>query len=292
MRTADDPEPLRRALRLGLDHRYAEAIEVLREFLGNHPDNSLGWRRLAGAYLGTNQLTEARRAAERAVATAPADPVSHRMLGVALLHSGEYAQAADAADEAIARDGTDAESHALLAYALLELPDGWARARSAATRAHRLDPHNAAATDVYRRVQRLRRRGVAVLAYAAGAAVAFVLLAVAGIVALGGSIPGIWYLLGPAIGCALLAGAAVYSLRQVDEPADEGVRVTVPPDARPGALSIGLAAGVAGLTAFFAAAGAGAERPTQLGIGGLVVILAVVICGSTARRGTEQPEES
>jgi tetratricopeptide (TPR) repeat protein len=284
MRTADEPEPLRRALQLGLDERYSDAIMVLKDYLDSYPDSALGWRRLAGALVGSGQPEEAEEAAGRAVALAPNDPIAHRVLGVALFYGGKSGPAADAATRAIELDPTDPEAHALLAYALLNEPRSWARARAEAHEAVALGPHNRAALDVRARVRRLRLAGMAVFAYAASTAIAFVLLTVAGIIALGGSTPGIWFLVGPGAATAAISGAAVLALRRDREPGDRLVLLGAVPSARLGYLDAAVASVIAALTTGLAAAGAGGERPTQLGMAGLAAVLTVFVYGSAMQR--------
>ena len=284
MRTVEEPEPLRRALQLGLGQRYADAILVLKEYLTAHPNSSLGWRRLAGAFLGAGEPEEAEQAAGRAVAHAPNDPVAHRMLGVALFYGGKAGPAADSANQAIDLDPTDPESHALLAYALLQDPRSWSRARAEARQAVALGPHNRAALDVRARVRRLRLAGIAVFAYAVSTAIAFVLLAVAGIVLLGGSTPGIWYLVAPGAAMAAVAGAAVLTLRRDREPGDSLVVRGAVPSARLGYLEAAAACLLAGAATALSAIGAGAQKSTQLGMAVLAALLTALVYGSAMQR--------
>jgi tetratricopeptide (TPR) repeat protein len=292
MHTAEEPEPLRRALQLGLEKRYGEAIVVLREYLARYPDSSLAWRRLAGAFLGAGEPAEAEQAAKEAVAHAPEDPVAHRMLGVALFHGGKPGPAAEAATRAIELDGKDPESHALLAYALLEEPKSWAHARAEANQAVALGPHNRAALDVRSRVRRLRLAGVAVFAYAAGTAIAFVLLTVAGILALGGSAPGIWYLVGPGAATTAIAIAAVVFLRRDSDEEEGFIRIGSRPAARLGYLEATGACVVAGLATWAAAAGAGGRQPTQIGMAVLAAVVTALVYGSAMQHANRPPAES
>ncbi|HZN71842.1 MAG TPA: tetratricopeptide repeat protein [Micromonosporaceae bacterium] len=292
MHTAEEPEPLRRALQLGLEKRYAEAIVILREYLATYPDSSLAWRRLAGAFLGAGEPAEAELAAKEAVAHAPDDPVAHRMLGVALYHGGKPGQAAEVASRAIELDGHDPEAHALLAYALLEEPKSWTQARAEANRAVELGPHNRAALDVRTRVRRLRLAGVAVFAYAAGTAIAFVLLTVAGIIALGGSAPGIWYLVGTGAATAAIATAAVLFLRQDSDEEEGFIRIGTRPAARLGYLEAAGACVVAGLATWGAAAAAGGRQSTQIGMAVLAAVVTALVYGSAMQHAHRPVGES
>jgi hypothetical protein len=155
-----------------------------------------------------------------------------------------------------------------------------------------LGPHNRAALDVRARVRRLRLAGAAVFAYAAGTAVAFVLLAVAGIIALGGSAPGIWYLVGPGAAMAVIAIAAVIFLRKDSEVSEGFIRIGARPAARLGYLEAVGSSVLAGLVTWVATAGAGGKQATQLGMGVLAAVVTGFVYGSAMQQARQPAEES
>ncbi|HET8660086.1 MAG TPA: tetratricopeptide repeat protein [Micromonosporaceae bacterium] len=279
MPLADEPEPLRRALQLGIEERYAEAIDLLRGYLSDNPGDALGWRRLAGAYIGVDELGEAQRAAQEAIARDPAHPAAHRLLGLARYFAGNYPGAAEAARQALRRDEADPESHALLAMARLRLPGGWATARKAARRAVALDRNNRAAVRIAGDVRLLASARQAALAVPAAAGLAIPLLVVAGLLLTGGSIPGLWVLLTVAGLAGLVAGAGTLLLNRRAHAAGPPARelLAANPGARPPVLT-GLAFSVlAGAAAGLATAAAGGKPPTQLGIGVLTAAFAAFL---------------
>lgn len=290
MPLADEPEPLRRALQLGIEERYPEAIELLRGFLSGDPANALGWRRLAGAYLGADALAEAQQAAEQAIACEPDHPGGHRLLGMARYFAGDYPAAADAARQALQRDDSDPEAHALHAMALLRRPGGWGAARKAAARAVTLDRNNRAAVRVAADVRLLTSARWAALAVPAAGGLAILLLVVAGLLLTGGSIPGLGVLLAAAGVAALVAGAGTIVLNRRGQRAGPSARelLAAHPAAHPPVpAGLGLSA-LAGAAAGLTTAAAGGKSSTQLGIGGLTAAFAAFLFLSGQRPEPEQ----
>jgi tetratricopeptide (TPR) repeat protein len=82
--------------------RASEAIEALRAFVEEHPDNAEGFAALGGLYRMLNR-PEARDAFERAVALAPGLPDGHRGLGEIDLAAGAAASAIEALKRAEAQ---------------------------------------------------------------------------------------------------------------------------------------------------------------------------------------------
>ncbi|MFI1989457.1 tetratricopeptide repeat protein [Actinoplanes sp. NPDC020271] len=130
--------------------RFADAIRLLEEFLGEHPDDSRAWHRLAGARLGLGQYHLALTYAERSVALDPESPAAHRFHGLALFYLGRTIEAERSAARSIQLDPSVADAHALLAQALARLgrtEDALAAARVALA----LAPGQVAALDVISR---------------------------------------------------------------------------------------------------------------------------------------------
>ncbi|HET8683303.1 MAG TPA: tetratricopeptide repeat protein [Micromonosporaceae bacterium] len=279
MPLADEPEPLRRSLQLGIEERYAEAIDLLRGYLSDNPGDALGWRRLAGAYIGADELAEAQRAAREAIAREPGHPAAHRLLGLARYFAGDHPGAVEAARQALEWDEADPEAHALLAMALLRLPGGWGAARRAAGRAVALDRNNRAAVRIAGDVRLLAAARQAAVAVPAAGGLAIALLVVAGLLVTGGSIPGLWVLLAVAGLAGLAAGAGTLLLNRRGHATGPPARelLATNPGARPPVLT-GLAlSSLAGAAAGLATAGAGGKPSVQLGIGVLTAAFAAFL---------------
>ncbi|HZN17362.1 MAG TPA: tetratricopeptide repeat protein [Micromonosporaceae bacterium] len=289
MPLADEPEPLRRALQLGIEERYAEAIDLLRGYLDDNPGDALGWRRLAGAHIGADELAKAQQAAQEAITRDPEHPAAHRLLGLARYFAGAYPGAEAAAREALRRDEADPEAHALLAMALLRLPGGWSAARTAAGRTVALDRNNRAAVRVAGDVRLLASARWAALAVPAAGGLAIPLLVVAGLLVTGGSIPGLWILLTVAGLASVVAGAGTLLLNRRGHAAGPPARelLATSPGAQPPVLT-GLALSVlTGAAASLTTAAAGGKPSTQLGIGILTAAFAAFLSFSG-----RQPEAS
>ncbi len=78
------------ALQLG---DYNSAIERLRKEVETVPDNELAWANLAQAYLNTNQLEEAKAAAEKVLSIYPDDVQANNLIGLYWMNKGDAAQA-------------------------------------------------------------------------------------------------------------------------------------------------------------------------------------------------------
>ncbi|GAA2911644.1 hypothetical protein Acy02nite_60120 [Actinoplanes cyaneus] len=130
--------------------RFADAIRLLEEFLGEHPDDSRAWHRLAGAQVGLRQYHLGLTYAERAVALKPESSAAHYIHGLALFYLGRTAEAQRSAARSIELDPGIADGHALLAQSLASL--GRTEPALAAARAALvLAPGHAGALDVISR---------------------------------------------------------------------------------------------------------------------------------------------
>lgn len=69
------------------------AIQQLLQEVENVPDNELAWASLAQAYLNSNQLEEAKAAAEKALDISPADEQANNVIGLYWLSKGDAEQA-------------------------------------------------------------------------------------------------------------------------------------------------------------------------------------------------------
>ncbi|GAA3770306.1 tetratricopeptide repeat protein [Micromonospora maritima] len=152
-----------RARDLVLAQEFRPAVALLRAHLRTHPDDSLAWRRLAGALIGLGDQHAAIDAAGRAIDADPGDTVAWRYRGLArhLLgrHRESYADARRAVD--LAPD--DPEGLNLLAVNVLTVDRDVARFRELYRRALTVDPSNAPARHSAGLDRRIRRRGAAAL---------------------------------------------------------------------------------------------------------------------------------
>ncbi len=112
--------------------RHGDAIASLRELVRIAPEEPLHWRTLAEARrrgaVTSQDLAEARGAAEQALALAPNDPDAIAERGRCLGAAGEHAAAAVEFERALRHGGEAATLRGLLAVALLNAGDA-ARAR-------------------------------------------------------------------------------------------------------------------------------------------------------------------
>lgn len=152
-----------RARDLALAKEFKPAVALLRAHLRTHPDDSLAWRRLAGALIGLDDRAGAIDAAGRAIDIDPGDVAAwrHRALARHLLgqHRASYADARRAVE--IAPD--DPEALSLLAANVLTVDRDMARFRELYRRALSVDPSSAPARHSARLDRRIRRRGAATL---------------------------------------------------------------------------------------------------------------------------------
>ncbi|MBK8967461.1 MAG: tetratricopeptide repeat protein [Lewinellaceae bacterium] len=70
------------------------AIDRLKKEVESVPDNEIAWANLAQAYLNSNQLEEAKAAAEKALAISPDDVQSNNLIGLYWLNKGDPGKAA------------------------------------------------------------------------------------------------------------------------------------------------------------------------------------------------------
>ncbi|MEU1966882.1 hypothetical protein ABZ541_10250 [Micromonospora sediminicola] len=152
-----------RARDLALAQEFRPAVALLRAHLRTHPDDSLAWRRLAGALIGLDDRAAAIDAAGRAIDIDPGDVVAwrHRALAGHLLgrHRASYADARRAVE--LAPD--DPEALNLLAVNVLTVDRDVARFRELYRRALAVDRNSAPARHSARVDRRIRRRGAAIL---------------------------------------------------------------------------------------------------------------------------------
>ncbi|WP_422744052.1 tetratricopeptide repeat protein [Micromonospora sp. WMMD754] len=152
-----------RARDLALAQEFRPAVALLRAHLRTHPDDSLAWRRLAGALIGLDDWAGAIDAAGRAIDIDPGDVAAwrHRALARHLLgrHRASYADARRAVE--LAPD--DPEALSLLAANVLTVDRDMARFRELYRRALSVDPSSAPARHSARLDRRIRRRGAATL---------------------------------------------------------------------------------------------------------------------------------
>ncbi|WBC12780.1 hypothetical protein O7600_16480 [Micromonospora sp. WMMA1998] len=152
-----------RARDLALAQEFRPAVALLRAHLRAHPDDSLAWRRLAGALIGLDDWAAAIDAAGRAIDIDPGDTAAWRYRALArhLLgrHRASYADARRAVE--LAPD--DPEALSLLAANVLTVDRDVARFRELYRRALTVDPSSAPARHSARLDRRIRRRGAAIL---------------------------------------------------------------------------------------------------------------------------------
>jgi tetratricopeptide (TPR) repeat protein len=100
------------------EQRFADAVRLLEEFLGEHPEDARAWHRLAGARIGLQQYATALAAADRSIELDPECAPAHLMRGIAV----SFLSGPGAAEQSLARsitlDPGKADAHALLALAL------------------------------------------------------------------------------------------------------------------------------------------------------------------------------
>lgn len=140
--------PLDHAKELVESGQPVAAVDVLRAYLTENPDDPVAWRRLASALVKTTSLVEALVAVDRSIALAPRDGLSHRIRAVVLSGAGRPAEALLSAREAVRCAPRDAESNAILAMLLAGEKGGGDEARAASRRATALDPTNPVARQV------------------------------------------------------------------------------------------------------------------------------------------------
>ncbi|BCJ32483.1 hypothetical protein Asera_65910 [Actinocatenispora sera] len=147
----NEPDRLRslqdEAEQLLKEHRADEASVPLRELARRQPDHARTWLRLAAALLagngGTAADTEARDAAERAVALDPASAIGYRMLSEAALRLGDRDAALNTMRAAVSAAPDSWVTHLDLAAALVERPGGGVEAWQLAKRAASIAPQRA-----------------------------------------------------------------------------------------------------------------------------------------------------
>jgi uncharacterized protein HemY len=132
---------LARAQELVLIARPAEAVPLLEDYLAEHPDDALGWRRLAGALVGTRAEDErAIAAAERAIALDPTDPLPHRHLAQLYLLTRGFPEMRAHARRATELDPDDPIALSYLAVAAAYADNDRKAARAMLARARKLPP--------------------------------------------------------------------------------------------------------------------------------------------------------
>lgn len=147
----NEPDRLRslqdEAERLLKDHLADEASVPLRELARRQPDDARTWLRLAAALLagngGTAADTEARGAAERAVALDRSSAIGYRMLSEAALRLGDRDAALATMRAAVSAAPDSWVTHLDLAAALIERPGGGVEAWQLAKRAASIAPQRA-----------------------------------------------------------------------------------------------------------------------------------------------------
>jgi len=91
------------------------AIELLKKEVEAVPDNELAWANLAQAYLNTNQLEEAKAAADKALAISPDDVQANNLIGLYWLNKGDAGKAAAQFESALKNEPSNPAAYYYLA---------------------------------------------------------------------------------------------------------------------------------------------------------------------------------
>ena len=168
-----------RARELVLAERFEPAIALLREHLTAHPEDGLGWHRLAGALIGIDDHAAAIEAASRSIAVDPDDAAAHRFRALAYHLLGRDRDSYADAERAVELAPDDHEALTLLAWGALRVDRDATRFRELVQRALSVKPDSRVAQSVarqYPRYQRIRRWDKAAAGQLATFSTAFVLL--------------------------------------------------------------------------------------------------------------------
>ncbi len=91
------------------------AIDRLKKEVETVPDNEIAWANLAQAYLNSNQLEEAKAAAEKALAINPDDVQSNNLIGLYWLNKGDPGKAAAQFEAALKTEPSNPAAYYYLA---------------------------------------------------------------------------------------------------------------------------------------------------------------------------------
>lgn len=133
-------DTMQRARALLEVRRFDDAGAVLRGAVAHHPNSPELWRVLAHAELGADNLQQALRAAEEAIAHGPEDEWSHRLASTALRRLGHAEQSVHHAREAVRIEPDNWLALGALARSLTATRSDLPEARAAAHRALALAP--------------------------------------------------------------------------------------------------------------------------------------------------------
>jgi len=110
-------EPLGFARSLMTDHKYKEAIDLLKITVQADPENKIGLVNLAQAYSGAGERAEAKEVLRRAIRIYPDSEEIHRILGWMLIREGDYEAAAAVMAEFINQAPRSAQAHYMYGFA-------------------------------------------------------------------------------------------------------------------------------------------------------------------------------
>jgi tetratricopeptide (TPR) repeat protein len=91
------------------------AIEMLRKEVEAVPDNELAWTNLAQAYLNSNQLEQAKEAADKALTISPDDVQANNLLGLYWLNKGDAAKATAQFEAALKKEPSNPAAYYYMA---------------------------------------------------------------------------------------------------------------------------------------------------------------------------------
>ncbi|MFI7604145.1 tetratricopeptide repeat protein [Micromonospora sp. NPDC049366] len=111
------------------------AVALLREHLTAHPDDGVGWRRLAGALIGLDEEPAAVDAADRAIELNSEDAAAYRYRALAHQLLSRYRESYADAKRAVELAPDDHESLSLLALNVLAVDRDTARFKELIQRA-------------------------------------------------------------------------------------------------------------------------------------------------------------
>ncbi|MCC6461301.1 MAG: tetratricopeptide repeat protein [Saprospiraceae bacterium] len=94
---------------------WPTAISYLQKEVQNVPDNDLAWATLAQAYLNSDQLEEAKKAAEKALEISPDDVQANNLVGMYWLQKGDANRAKTQFETALDREPSNAAAYYYLA---------------------------------------------------------------------------------------------------------------------------------------------------------------------------------
>ncbi|MEU4554020.1 tetratricopeptide repeat protein [Micromonospora violae] len=176
LESGNGDDAVARARELVLAKQFEPAVALLREHLTTHPDDGVGWRRLAGALIGLDEEAAAVGAASRAIEINPEDAVAYRYRALAHQQISRYRESYVDAKRAVELAPDDHEALSLLALNVLAVGRDTARFKELIQRALTVNPDSATARGALKGYREIQRRTVAVAASLAAFPVAVVLL--------------------------------------------------------------------------------------------------------------------